>query len=142
MLQPTRLDHLLDDLSGVVVSPRTAPLTDVARQCDWVVGDQNSNVHLPVLKLGIPTVAVTGLGVYPPSHADQYGFIASGIVFPPLASIRQLDADDVTAFFGNCWASRFAEYDASYLRDEEAIGRRVAQAILALSARAPEPATS
>ena len=43
----------------------SAALPDVARRCDWVIADENSNVHLPVLKLGIPTVVVKGLGLYP-----------------------------------------------------------------------------
>jgi hypothetical protein len=140
MLQATRLHDVFDDLSDVVVSPRTAALEDVAKECDWVVADQNSNVHLPVLKLGIPTIAVKGLGVYPPSHTDQYGFIAASIVFPAVASIRDVEAPALTGFFGQCWASRFAGYDASYLRDAESIGRDVGQAIRALVAHQPEPA--
>ena len=48
-------------------------------------------MHLPVLKLGIPTIAVRNLGLYPESRSDLYGFVADGIVFPPLASIRDLD---------------------------------------------------
>ena len=140
MLQRTRLEQVLDDLSAVEESPRTAALADVARECDWVVADQNSNVHLPVLKLGIPTIAVTGLGVYPPSHADQYGFVAGSIVFPPVASIRDVQASAVAEFFGRCWASRFAGYDAAYLRDGESIGRDVGQAVRALFEQRAEAA--
>lgn len=138
MLQPTRLDQLLRDLSDVVESPKTASLADVAGECDWVIADENSNVHLPVLKLGIPTIAVAGLGVYPPGHSDQYGFIADGIVFPAVASIREVQPAALAAFFGNCWASRFAAYDASYLRDGDAIGREVGRAVLGLTERRPE----
>ena len=38
-------------------------LADVARTCDWVIADENSNVHLEVLKLGIPTLAIRRLGL-------------------------------------------------------------------------------
>ena len=63
MLELPRLSRRLGDLSGIVESPRTATLSDVARQCDWVIADENSSVHLPVLKLGIPSFAVKQLGV-------------------------------------------------------------------------------
>ena len=81
MFDVSRLTRVVEDLSGVVVSPMSASLPDVARHCDWVVADENSNVHLPVLKLGIPTVAVRNLGVYPDSRSDLYGFVASGFSF-------------------------------------------------------------
>ena len=93
MLERPRLVQSLGDLSGIVESSRAATLTDVARQCDWVIADENSNVHLPVLKLGIPTVAVRNLGLYPESRSDLYGFVADGIVFPPVSSIRDVQAD-------------------------------------------------
>jgi hypothetical protein len=134
MLAPPRLADVLADRSGIIESPRTASLPDVARQCDWVVGDENSNVHLPVLKLGIPTVAVRGLGLYPPSRSDLYGFAAAGIVFPPVTSIRDVKADALAAFFSERWPSRFAQYDASYLRSWGDIGSEVRTAILELCA--------
>jgi hypothetical protein len=132
MLAPPRLDDVLSDRAGIVESPRTASLQEVAGQCDWVVGDENSNVHLQVLKLGIPTVAVRALGLYPPSRADLYGFAASGIVFPPVASICDVEPEALIAFFSECWAKRFAQYDASYLRSERDIGGEVRGAILNL----------
>ena len=132
MLQPARLADALDDLSGIVECPRSASLADVARECDWVVADENSNVHLPVLKLGIPTVAVKNLGLYPASHADLYGFVANGIVFPPVASVRDVEPDALMAFFSGLWAARFEQYDASYLRSREAVGRDIRQAVWAL----------
>jgi hypothetical protein len=131
-LDPARRIHLLGDLSGIVESSRSAALPDVARQCDWVIADENSNVHLPVLKLGIPTVAVKSLGLYPESHSDMYGFAASGIVFPPVSSIRQVQAEALIAFFSAGWAERFEQYDASYLRPQTAIGNEVRQAIWGL----------
>ena len=63
MLEEPRLDEWLADTSGIVESARTADLTDVAQRCDWVIADENSGVHLPVLKLGIPTIAIKNLGL-------------------------------------------------------------------------------
>ncbi len=112
--------------------PGSASLADVEQQCDWVIGDENSNLHLPVLKLGIPTVAIKHLGVYPDSHADQYGFADSGIIFPPVASVRDIRAEALIAFFADGWRARFEQYDASYLRPHEAMGGEVRRAILEL----------
>jgi hypothetical protein len=132
MLEPPRLDRVLQDLAGIVESPRAAPLPDVARQCDWVIADENSNVHLPVLKLGIPTVAMKSLGLYPASRSDLYGFAAGGIVFPPVTSIRDVQADALVAFFSEGWPARFQQYDASYLRPGGTIGSEVRGAIWGL----------
>lgn len=132
MLEPPHLADWVPDRSGIVESPRTAPLGDVARQCDWVVADENSNVHLPVLKLGIPTLAVRNLGVYPPSRADQYGFVANGVVFPAVTSIRDVDGDAFCAFFSEDWARRFEHYDVSYRRPQDAIGAEVRRAVQSL----------
>ena len=129
MLEPPRLAHFIKDRSGIVESPGTASLPDVARQCDWVVADENSNVHLPVLKLGIPTIAIRNLGLYPESRSDLYGFAANRILFPPVRSIRDVQADALTAFFSDCWQSRFEQYDAAYLRPVDAIGPHVRHAI-------------
>ena len=107
----------------------TAALPDVARQCDWVIADENSNVHLPVLKLGIPTVVVKGLGLYPESRADMYGFAAAGIVFPPVRSIQDLRVAELKAFFENGWTDRFRQYDASYLRPPAEVRAEVRRAV-------------
>ena len=132
MLEEPHLHYVLHDRGAVVESPRGAPLADVARQCDWVIADENSNVHLPVLKLGIPTVAVRHLGIYPDSRADQYGFVAHGVILPPLHSIRDVHADDLAAFFDDGWAQRFHEYDASYLQPMDTIAARVRTAVRGL----------
>jgi hypothetical protein len=132
MLERPRLAEVLDDVSDIVETPRSAALADVAQLCDWVIADENSNVHLPVLKMGVPTVAVKRLGVYPASRADQYGFVDGGIVFPPFESIRDLRADTLIAFFSGGWRTRFAQYDASYLRPREAVGTDVRNAIYGL----------
>lgn len=132
MLQPPRLAGLLRDHAGIIETPRTASLEEVSRQCDWVIADENSNVHLQVLKLGIPTVAVSDLGLYPKSHADHYGFVASRIVYPPVQSIRDVEPVAFASFFSGSWPMRFREYDASYLRSHETVASEVRTAILRL----------
>ena len=107
----------------------SATLLEVAAQCDWVIADENSNVHLPVLKLGIPTVVIKGLGLYPESRADMYGFAAAGVVFPPVRSLRELQPPKFKAFFDAVWVERFRQYDASYLRPSAEIGVEVRAAI-------------
>lgn len=138
MLERPRLASLLEDLSGIVESPRAATLSDVARQCEWVIADENSGVHLPVLKLGIPTVAVKSLGPYPESRSDLYGFFADGIIFPPVSSIRDVQADALATFFSGGWPTRFEQYDASYLRPQGAIGSEVRREIAAVRRRTLE----
>ena len=135
MLEPPRLAQALEDRTDVTESPRTASLVDTARQCDWVVADENSNVHLPVLKLGIPTIAVRRLGLYPESRSDLYGFIAAGIVFAAPGRLREVDPAALAAFFSDAWADRFRAYDASYLRPAGAIGGEVRQAVWRLVER-------
>jgi hypothetical protein len=87
---------------------------------------------LPVLKLGIPTIAMKGLGLYPESRADLYGFAAGGVVYPPVRSVRDVQAEALVAFFSEGWPARFRQYDASYLRPCDAIGSEVRGAILGL----------
>jgi hypothetical protein len=129
MLESPRLSHRLRDMSGIVESPRTAKLADVARQCDWVIADENSSVHLPVLKLGIPSIAVKQLGRYPETRTDMYGLVRDRIVPPAVASIRDMRPDTLAAFFSNGWAARFQQYDASYARPQAAIEHDVRAAI-------------
>jgi hypothetical protein len=142
MLEWPRLANMLDDVTSVVESPRGRPLVEIARGCDWVVADENSNVHLPVLKLGIPTIAVRRLGLYSNTHTDLYGFMAAGIVFPATERIRDVDPQALTAFFSDCWAARFREYDASYLRPTDPIGVEVRRAIHRLVGEQPAGAYS
>jgi hypothetical protein len=131
MLESPHLGDVVADRSRITESRRDARLADVARQCDWVIADENSNVHLAVLKLGIPTVCVR-LGIYPESRADQYGFVAARIVPPPVRSLRDVDAAATIAFFSGEWATRFARYDASYLRPAGAVAGDVRRAVLGL----------
>jgi len=133
MLEPPRLHQVLSDLSGIVESDRTATLPEVAQRCDWVVAGENSNVHLPVQKLGVPTVVVKGLGLYANDRSDLYGFVANGIVFPPLAALRDLRTDALRTFFAD-WPQRFARYDSSYLRPRHDVGAEVRDAVLTLAA--------
>jgi hypothetical protein len=131
---PSRLDqarHIqaLGDLSGVEESAMGAALPDVAHRCDWVIADENSNVHLPVLKLGIPTVVIKGLGLYPDTRSDMYGFAAAGVVFPPVSSIRDIQPSALKTFFQDGWAERFRQYDASYLHSQAEIGAEVRRAV-------------
>jgi len=114
MIETPQLARHLADLTGVVESPRTAQLVDVAQQCDWVIADENSNVHLAVLKIGIPSIAVKQLGRYPGVRSDMYGFVRNHIVPRAVASVADLRADDLATFFGDHWTSRFHHYDASY----------------------------
>jgi hypothetical protein len=141
MLERPHLADAVGDFSAVVETPRNATLESVATQCDWVVADESSCVHLPVLKLGIPTVPVKGLGVYPPSRADMYGFVANGIILPPVTALRDVLPETVAQFFTNNWPARFAQYDAAYLRSEGHIAQDVRRAIESLLESTPAPAS-
>jgi hypothetical protein len=140
MIEPARLARVVADRAGIEESPRTASLPEVAGQCDWVVAGENSNVHLPVLKLGIPTVVVKGLGLYPGNRSDLYDFVANRIVFPPVTTIRDVQPDALRAFFADTWSARFVGYDAAYLRPHAEIGEEVRRAIVALVERPAPPA--
>jgi hypothetical protein len=129
MLETPRLAELFDDATDIVETPRGGTVQDAARLCDWVVGDENSNVHLPVMKMGIPTVAVRRLGVYSDTRSDQYGFVADRIVFPPVDNLGDLDMPCLADFFGSCWSTRFARYDAAYFRSQDEVGAEVRMAI-------------
>ena len=129
MIEPPKLDHVLKDLTGIVETSPKATVWEIAVQCDWVIADENSGVHLPVMKLGIPTVAIKHLGLYPDSRSDLYGFAANDIVFPPVDSIREVRADALASFFAGEWTARFQEYDAACLRPETIIGAEVQRAI-------------
>jgi hypothetical protein len=129
MIEPPRLAHMLNDLTGVIESSSEAAVWDVAARCDWVIADENSGVHLPVLKLGIPTVAIKHLGLYPDSRSDLYGFAANDIVFPAVSSIRDVRAHALGAFFSAQWATRFQKYDAAYLCSDDVIRETVQRSI-------------
>ena len=86
-------------------------------------------MHLQLLKVGVPTVAVARIGVHAPDRTDAYGFVASRVVFPPVPSITGLSVPDAVRFYGDGWEKRFAQFDAAYLRDEAAIVAEVRAAI-------------
>ena len=140
MIEAPHLAPHLTDRAGIEEYPGSAPFHEVARQCDWVIAADNSNVHLPLLKLGIPTVAVSNLGLYPKSRSDLYGFIEHGIVFPPVQSIRDVRADAFAEFFSDCWVTRFKQYDASYLLPHGAIEDEVRRAIRQLMSESSQAA--
>ena len=142
MLEPSRLALVVPDLTGITVSSASASLAHVAGECDWVVAAENSNVHLPVLRLGLPTVAVKGLGLYPEHRADLYGFVANGVIFPPLPRLRDLDVVAFRRFFATGWDERFRQYDASYGQPADAAAPAVRHAIEALLNGALSPAAS
>ncbi len=141
MIEPPKLDHVPGGATGIVESSPSATVWEVAAQCDWVIADENSGVHLPVMKLGIPTVAIKHLGLYPDSRSDLYGFAANAIVFPPLDSIRDLNAAALASFFKGDWPARFQKYDAAYLRPEKTMGAEVQRAIWQLFEPQPSNAT-
>ena len=131
MIDRPRLATVLTDASHIVETPATSSLMEVTDMCDWVVADAASNVHVQVLKLGVPTVAVSGIGFLPGEHADMYGFVANRLVFPPVPRLRALAIDDVERFYGAEWSARFQRYDASYMRPEPASDAQLADAIRA-----------
>jgi hypothetical protein len=128
LAQPN-LTSLLEDVSGIVETRRSATLLDVASRCDWVIADSGSNVNLEVLKLGIPAVAVRELGTLDAEQIDQYGFVRNGILAPPVATLMELSVENTIAFYSKDWATRFRRYDAGYLQAGEAVSTELASAI-------------
>jgi hypothetical protein len=141
MLERPHLAEHIGDTAGIVETSPAEELTTVARQCDWVIADENSGVHLPVLKLGIPTIAVKNMGLYPPSRSDLYGFAAEGVVYPPVSSVRDVTPDALKTFFSSGWAAKFQHFDASYLRPPHAVGSDVRDAIWCLFEAEPAEMT-
>lgn len=133
MLESRRLDLVTDDLAGIDISPKGTPLVEDAQRCHFVIADENSNVHLAVLKAGVPTLAIEGIGVHPPDMVDHYGFIRNGIIPPLVPSLDALVPDDVAAFYGQGWKDRFRYYDGGYMQRQEDIDREVGRAIREVS---------
>jgi hypothetical protein len=132
MLERPRLERVLADLEGVSVCERGSSLEEDARRCDFVVADENSSVHLGVLKGGVPTVAIRGLAVFPEGQNDFYGFEAHRIVPPSLPSLAELRPEEVIRFYSAGWPERFRRYDASYLLPPGALDREVGAAVAAV----------
>jgi hypothetical protein len=129
MVEPHRLDLIASSHDDIDESPRGASLVDDARQCNFVIADESSNVHLTVLKTGIPTLAIAGLGIHPPDMADHYGFITHGVIPPLQASVDAIVMSEIAAFYGPAWAERFRYYDAGYMRPPSEIEAEIRQAI-------------
>ncbi|MCH2114729.1 MAG: hypothetical protein MK171_07460 [Pirellulales bacterium] len=115
MLGPSKLASELGDMSGVIETDSGQLLQEVACQCDWIIADENSNVHLGVLKAGVPTVAMREFTVLPESRSDIYGFVVSRVIPPPVTSLSEVSMDGLAEFFSQDWAQRFRNYDAAYL---------------------------
>jgi hypothetical protein len=115
MLGASRLSTTLRDTSQVIETDPGQPLQAVAERCDWVIADESSNVHLGVLKAGVPTVPVHGLSVLPASRSDLYGFVESRVIPPPVARLSDVSVGELEAFYSHGWEQRFRRYDAGYL---------------------------
>ena len=116
-----------------VISTATgAPIGDMVRQCDWIVADVNSNVHLDALKLGVPTVAVDGIGPVQEQHTDMYRFVANRLIPPAVRRLREIDAERLAVFYSGDWAHRFARYDATYMAAPQERTTRIATAVAQL----------
>ena len=135
MLERSKLSTVLSDFTGVTESPATDSLPDVAKRCDWVIADPDSNVHLPVLKLGIPTVSLQNLGVTSKIYSDLYGYVKERIIPPPVSAIEELSVEVAMAFFSEGWTARFRRYDAAYLCPQHIIQKRARKAVRQLLAR-------
>lgn len=116
-----------------------APLDEVTARCDWVLADENSNVHLPVLKQGIPTVAIRNLSTSAGGRSDVYGFFADRVVYPPVDTLDQLVVRDLVAFYSGDWQTRFGRYDASAGMDPGTVVTEGRAAILRVTGRGKGP---
>lgn len=103
-----------------------ATLDYCIRACD-IVFSGNSNVHLEVLKLGVPSLYRPRLDTIP---EDYYGFVASEIVLRA-DDISALDLSAVESFYSHQWPGRFKRYDAGYLEDPLAQRSELAQRVRA-----------
>ena len=139
MLDVPRLAAALEQREGIEETDPDQSLQAVARECDWAIADENSNVHLGVLKAGVPTVSMRELSVLPASRSDLYGFVENRIVPPPVASLSELSLDELVEFFSGDWPERFRMYDASYLIPSAAVIEKVRDDVLRVlvSGRAP-----
>jgi hypothetical protein len=128
----------LGELRGrpdVIETPTSAKVGEIVGQCDWGIADENSNVVLDMLKRGVPVLTVQSLTMLPPERGDLYGFLRNAIVFPQVSSIAALDLPSAMKFYTGSWAERFAQYDASYLRDPADVKRNIVTAVARLLGR-------
>jgi hypothetical protein len=125
MIESPRLDAVLPDMTNVIETSPTESIRAVVDRCDWIVADPNSNVHLDALRIGVPTVALRKLGITQAGREDVFGFVAAGILYPPVNSLQELSTSDIIEFFERDWERRYQRFDAAYLcppgsRDREA----------------------
>lgn len=88
---------------------------EVAAKCDWVIAGLDSNVHLDILRLGIPSIAVSGIRSIDGLRPDLYDFAKNGVVFPALDNLAALSIPEAVSFYSGDWHVRFRSYDASYM---------------------------
>jgi hypothetical protein len=132
-LDRDRLAEVLEDRSGVIETTGLESLADVARRCDFVIADPNSNVHLPVWKAGVPTIPLTGLGEDTGPDTDMYGFARSGMMPAPVHAIADLDLERLRRFYDAGWADRMSRFDAAYLRDAQTLETEARVALAAVA---------
>lgn len=129
MLEQPDVKRVLADASGIIETPRRSALEEVATRCDWVVADVDSNVHLPTLKLGVPTVSVKDFGIMRDGQSDIYGFVRDRVIYPAVASLSAMAVEHVVAFYSGDWEERFRRYDAGYMRVPSEIDDEVREAL-------------
>jgi hypothetical protein len=134
-IERPQLAQVIGDTSIVIETHPGDTLRSVVDRCDWVVADADSNVHLEVLKLGVPTVALAELGTVPPERSDLYGFVSNRVIPAPFTSLRAIDPERLRVFFGSDWPDRFRRFDAAYLRAPAAVAAEVRESLRAVMAR-------
>lgn len=95
--------------------PSGLTLAESIARCDLVIAS-NSNVHLEVVRAGVPSVYVRELDFL---DDDYCGFVARGIV--PRVSPEKLSLREIREFFGDGWIARFRQFDPAYLEDPEKV---------------------
>lgn len=141
MLGKSKLSSELADVRGVVETDPALPLREVARRCDWVIADENSNVNLGVLKAGIPILPLREFSVLPESRSDLYGFVENAVIPKPVTTVRNVSLEQLAGFYSDDWAKRFGRYDASYSDSAELLAEKARSEIrLVLSQSKPSAA--
>ncbi len=108
---------------NVIITRDTLLLSDIER-CNWIISG-GSNVHLQILKYGVPSVYVSSLEPLP---YDYKHFVRSGII-PAVEDIGRLTPDDIRTFYADpAWQDRFRYFDGGYGMPKDATLRTVRQA--------------
>ena len=122
MLSPD-LTPLVRDVPEVTVMTG-ATLDHCIEQCSLVFSG-NSNVHLDVLKAGVPTAFMPRLDT---TVADYYGFVAGRIV-PGFDTEAQINIQAIIDFYSGTWPERFRKFDVAYLEAPEVAAQRVCEGV-------------